>query len=143
MQLTKEVKKFIQEKARKSCSAQAIATSLGISDSSLADNKAFAESYKKARGEYLIALHEKQYDLVFNARNEVVQSTQAIWLGKQDLGQSDKREETVRGEVRQSYVFVLPGGQRMATATVPKTIDSKVLPALPSSPDTDGEDNTT
>lgn len=91
-ELTPEVESYLIEKGKTGCSIRAVALALDVSENTITDNKDFYRAYKKGRAEYLIALHEKQYDLAFNAKNEVVQCTQAIWLGKQDLGQSDKAQ---------------------------------------------------
>ncbi len=120
-QLTEEVKAVIEARARESCSKQAIAMSLGISDDVLADNKDFAECYKKARAEYLIELHRCQKRKAIDKDDTIMQ----IWLGKQDLGQSDKREDTVHSEQRKTFVFVLSGNQpaELATESPDKVID--------------------
>jgi len=89
-ELTPELRDYIESKALESCSKQSIADSLGIDDSTLWDNKEFAECFKKAHGMYLINLHTGQYNSAFHAKNEMVRLTGQVWLGKQHLGQSDR-----------------------------------------------------
>ncbi len=50
----------------------------------------FAEYFSLKRGRGKISLRRKQMDIALNGN-----VTMLIWLGKQHLGQSDKREETV------------------------------------------------
>lgn len=113
-QLTEEVRAIIEARARESCSKQAIAMSLGISDSTISDNKDFSECYKKARAEYLIELHRAQKRKAIEKDDTIMQ----IWLGKQDLGQSDKREDTVHSEDKRTFVFVL-GSSPAELSTAP------------------------
>lgn len=51
----------------------------------------FAEHYKKKSAKGKISLRRKQTDIALNGN-----VTMLIWLGKQYLDQSDKREETLK-----------------------------------------------
>lgn len=124
----------VEQLAEISCTREEIANILKVSLEAITDDKEFMEHYEKGFTEGNKSLRRRQFDLCFS-KNEAVAGIQLIWQGKQRLGQSDKREDTVRGEVRQSYIFVLPGGERVATARTveetPRIIESsaRTLPA--------------
>lgn len=72
------------------CSQDEIGRVTGISAATISRN--FEGAYKKGVAEMKMSLRQKQYKLAMKGN-----VTMLIWLGKQHLGQSDKRELT--GEI--------------------------------------------
>jgi len=75
------------------CTQQEIADSLGCSVDTLQRNKKFCGIYKAAIADGRMSLRRKQWEAV-NAGN----TTMLVWLGKQYLGQTDKRETEIKAD---------------------------------------------
>ncbi len=96
--LTPDIAEIIDKLAKHGCSARLIADYLGINPSTFVDNKDFSNAYKKSYCQAGIRVAHRQYELL-ESKNEAVAGIQAIWLGKQHLGQSDKAEQSNTGEI--------------------------------------------
>ena len=66
---------------------QEIASDLGVSDETLRRCKDFVAVYKRGMDKGCLSLRHKQFNLA-----KAGDKTMLVWLGKQLLGQSDKRE---------------------------------------------------
>lgn len=75
----------VQKLAKYGVSNVAIADFFGCSESTIRGR--FCESLAKGRAERKITLHQRQYEAADNGNIAML-----IWLGKQDLGQSEKIE---------------------------------------------------
>lgn len=70
------------------CTQEEIASFLDISVRTLLRDERFCQIYKKGMDQGKMSLRRKQFGM------SDTNPTMAIWLGKQYLGQSDKRETT-------------------------------------------------
>ena len=77
----------VEELASVGATQQEIASHLGVSTDTLHRNPDFAAVYKRGMDKGRLSLRHKQYDLAKQG-----DKTMLIWLGKQLLDQSDKRE---------------------------------------------------
>ncbi len=78
---------LVEKLAMIHCTHEEIAAVVGCSTDTIADR--FSDLIKKARGQGEASLRRRQYKAA-----EEGNITMLIWLGKQHLGQSDKREIT-------------------------------------------------
>ena len=79
--------KQVEELASIGATQQEIASDLGISVDTLQRKRGFAAVYKRGMDKGCLSLRHKQFNLAKGG-----DKTMLIWLGKQLLGQSDKRE---------------------------------------------------
>lgn len=77
----------VERLAAVGCSGEEIATTLGCSRETLYAR--FSDSLEKGHTHQRVSLRQKQYQLALEGDR-----TMLVWLGKQYLGQKDKREET-------------------------------------------------
>ena len=77
----------VEELASIGATQQEIASRLGVSTDTLHRNPDFAVAYKRGMNEGRMSLRHKQFELA-----NMGDKTMLIWLGKQLLDQSDKRE---------------------------------------------------
>lgn len=85
------------------CTQEEIASFLDISVRTLQRDQEFCRIYNKAREQGKMSIRRQQYKLM-NSGN----TTMAIWLGKQYLGQRDKFEENVHQDVTIQIVEDIP-----------------------------------
>lgn len=82
----------IERLAARQASNREIAGILGVSESTIRkridDDPKLRALIEKAKGKGLAALRSKQYEVAMSGDRTLL-----IWLGKQYLGQSDKRED--------------------------------------------------
>lgn len=83
--------KLVEQLATIGCSNTEIATIVECSHDTL--TRRFAYELSKGRASRKMALRKKQWESAMNG-NIAMQ----IWLGKQELGQSDKVEQTIKDE---------------------------------------------
>ena len=77
----------VEQHASVGATQQEIASCLGISLDTLQRQKNFAAVYKRGMDKGCMSLRHKQFNLA-----KAGDKTMLVWLGKQLLGQSDKRE---------------------------------------------------
>ena len=82
----------VEQLAAIGCTQQEIASDLGVTVETMASRKGFSATYKKGMDKGCMSLRHKQFNLALAGDR-----TMLIWLGKQLLGQTDKRE--VKSEV--------------------------------------------
>lgn len=75
------------------CTISEIAAILGVSVDTLEKNEKFYGVYYEKKESGKMSLRRRQWDKALSG-----DSTSLIWLGKQYLGQSDKAEQTIKGE---------------------------------------------
>lgn len=76
----------VEKLARYGCSNVTIADFFGCSEATIRGR--FCEAVAKGRANRRITLHQRQFEAADNGNIAML-----IWLGKQDLGQSDKVEQ--------------------------------------------------
>lgn len=113
--LNDEQRDLIAKWASKGLSMSLIADALGCAKTALMDNEEFATIHKKHYAQAGIRVAHRQFELL-ESRNEAVAGIQAIWLGKQYLGQSDKVESLSEVHQVSTMRFVLPDGQAFTPA---------------------------
>jgi hypothetical protein len=84
---------LIEKLSRIHCTEAEIASIVGVSIRTLQRNEEFCRIYKKGIDSGKMSLRRIQWDLA-NKGN----TTMAIWLGKQYLGQTDKQELSGSGD---------------------------------------------
>jgi hypothetical protein len=100
----------VQKLAKFGVSNVAIAEFFGCSEATI--RQGFFDSLTKGRAERKITLHQRQYEAADNGNIAML-----IWLGKQDLGQTEKVE--TKNETR---TFVAPDAQARMMAN-PKAVE--------------------
>ena len=85
--------KLVERLGKIMCTQEEIATILGVSHDTLSRNPDFCVVYKKALEDGKMSLRRTQFKL---ARTS---ASMAIFLGKQYLGQTDKVENKINGQL--------------------------------------------
>lgn len=92
IELTEEQLKTVDEMAYNQCKTRTIANIIGIDRNTL--DKHYSTRLKKKRSEGKAALLKAQMECGKDEKNP----TMLIWLGKQHLNQTDKRDVTSGGQ---------------------------------------------
>lgn len=93
--LKDEQLKILEQLAAINCSYEEMGAVMGINPSNLTRN--YAQLIESGRAKGRMSLKRKQYEMA-NGGNVAL----LIWLGKQLLGQSDKREDKIEARVEES-----------------------------------------
>lgn len=87
--------KMVEQLAAIQCSYAEMAAVLSCNESTL--TRRFAQAIKKGRETGKMSMKRAQYERAVNAKSD----TMLIWLGKQYLGQTDKKEVYAESTVKQ------------------------------------------
>lgn len=98
----------IEKMAAVGCTQEDIARVKSISVDTLHRN--FAEAYENGRAQMRCSLRKKQFETAMGDADHAPNPTMQIWLGKNELGQTDKfeidwRSEAIKRGLRPSDVF--------------------------------------
>ena len=86
----------VEKLASIGCTQQEIASELGVTVETMAARKGFSAIYKRGMDKGRMSLRHKQFNLAMAGDR-----TMLVWLGKQLLGQTDKRE--IKSEVSMHF----------------------------------------
>ena len=85
----------VAELAFNGLSNRNIAVLVGVSHVTI--GKRFSPILEKKRAERCLAIHKRQWEILHGAAGPGPVATMAVWLGKNELGQTDKRDVAVSG----------------------------------------------
>jgi hypothetical protein len=93
----------VENYARLGLSMRDIALLLGCAPSVIRHR--FSETYKRARAERRAAIYKMQWDSAKGDKENSPNVTMQIWLGKNELNQTDKQTHEHKGHVRTTHDF--------------------------------------
>lgn len=99
---------MVKELAGQGCTIEEIAGYLGLSHDTLTRRDEFMPIYQEGLNKMRRSLRRKQYEAAMEGN-----ITMQIWLGKQMLGQSDKRETEMTVQGGEKPIKIMPVQERI------------------------------
>ena len=96
-EFTKVQLKKIKDYARLNCNTNTIAEIIGVSDDTMQSRPDIQAILRKNRALHRLDVRKGQSEVAKDKKNPKGRGTMLIWQGKNDLGQTDKRETELTG----------------------------------------------